>query len=143
MIASIEQHWISDAASRPRPSAWLWRPWYAKLWWAAIPVYWAVAAASGSSATLTAFYDSVSAVYLNLVFFPLTALLVLGVGYARAWLDVLPAGDDDPYFDDEDELWPRRAAGDSDPCVDIHDPMSGTLWIGNPLNPLNSSSSRS
>ena len=33
----------------PRPAAadWLWRPWYAKLWRATIPIYWAVAAAFG------------------------------------------------------------------------------------------------
>ena len=25
-----------------RLSEWIWRPWYAKLWWAAIPIYWRI-----------------------------------------------------------------------------------------------------
>lgn len=124
----------------PAAADWLWRPWYAKLWWAAIPIYWAGAVASLKVPALAAFYDSVPAAYLNMLFFPLTALLVLGLGYARAWLDARP--DDDVILTGEDieelervrmleEQWARRPK----PVGDIYDPMSGTLYVCNPFGP--------
>jgi hypothetical protein len=123
----------------PQPAAgdWLWRPWYAKLWWAAIPIYWAMAAASLKIPALATFYSSAAAGFLNVVFFPPTALLVLGFGFARAWLDRPLAGD--PLLDEEieelermsteDEEWERLGPHWS---VDIYDPRSGGLYVGNP-----------
>lgn len=132
----------------PQPTAtdWLWRPWYAKLWWATIPIYWAAAAASLKIPALRAFFESAFAGYLNVLFFPFTAVLVLGFGFARAWLDRPLAGD--PLSDEEIEeleririeqetLW--NPPNHLRPVGDIHDPFSGTIYIGNPLSPNNGS----
>ena len=70
---------------RPRVSDYLWRPWYAKLWWAAIPIYWLPAGSPFGFNFLADFYTSGVSIYLNLVFLPITALVVLGFGYARKW----------------------------------------------------------
>ncbi|PKP95782.1 MAG: hypothetical protein CVT74_18665 [Alphaproteobacteria bacterium HGW-Alphaproteobacteria-13] len=40
---------LNAEIQQPAAADWLWRPWYAKLWWAAIPIYWAAAAASLSN----------------------------------------------------------------------------------------------
>lgn len=133
----------------PRPAAadWLWRPWYAKLWWAAIPIYWAVAAASLKVPALRAYFESAFAGYLNVLFFPFTAMLVLGFGFARAWLDTPAADEWEPLTATEiEELqemeifrddWSARRPGQPDPAFDIYDPRSGVLYVGNP-NGINS-----
>jgi len=124
------------AAPQPRASDWLWRPWYAKLWWSAVPVYWIGAAASVKIEWLAAFYGTAFAGYCNMFFFPMTALLVLGVGFARAWIDALPSGEMPLSFESELPWWERESR-ELGPSVDPRDPASGTLFVGNPLNPLN------
>lgn len=131
---------LEAATLQPKPAAWLWRPWYAKLWWAAIPIYWAAAAASLKIPALATFYSSAAAGFLNAAFFPPTALLVLGFGFVRAWLDRPLAGE--PLSDEEieelvrmsreDEEWERLGPHWS---VDRNDPRSGILYIGNPFGP--------
>src|SRR3546814_17960880 len=91
------------------------KPWYAKLWLAAIPVYWTGAVASLKVPALAEFYTSALAGYLNMLFFPPTALLVLGFGFVKAWLDRPLSGE--PLSDAEigeleqmrmeDEHWER------------------------------------
>jgi len=118
------------------PSDWLWRPWYAKLWWAGIPIYWLGAGLSLKSERLAAFFDTAIAGYCNVLFFPMTAFVVLGVGFARAWIDALPPGDEGADLDDE-LIWPERGFGRRHSALDMFNPHSGVLYIGNPLNPLN------
>lgn len=123
----------------PRASAWLWRPWYAKAWWAAIAAYWAGKVASLYSASLDQFYTTALAGFLNVAFFPPLALMVLGLGFVQSWLDRRSFGRaDDPIdfdviqsevFGDE---WNDRRLGHPHPSVDIYDPRSGPLFIGNP-----------
>ncbi|PAL24266.1 hypothetical protein CD928_05040 [Sphingopyxis sp. GW247-27LB] len=135
----------ADTVREPVARDWLWKPWYAKLWWAAIPVYWVGAAASLKLPALAEFYTSALAGYLNMLFFPLTTLLVLGLGFIRAWLNRPLSGD--PLSDEEiDELeqmrmfeddWSGRRSGQPDPAFDIYDPRSGVLYVGNP-NGINS-----
>ena len=130
---------LSTEIQQPVAADWLWRPWYAKLWWAAIPIYWAVAAASLKIPALAAVYESAAAGFINILFFPPTALLILGFGFARTWLDRPIAGD--PLSDEEieeleqmkmeDEHWERIGPHWS---VDIYDPDSGGLYVGNPLS---------
>src|SRR3546814_6878932 len=55
----------------PKLSAWLWSPWYAKLWWAAIPIWWMGMAASTRVDALETFYRGALAGYLNILFFPM------------------------------------------------------------------------
>lgn len=133
---------ISANAETQMPAAadWLWRPWYAKIWCAAIPIYWMGATASLKLPALAAFYDSVPAAYLNILFFPPTALLILGFGFARAWLDrKLVSGDllSDEEIDElkrmEDEKWERSSCPHW--SVDRYDPRSGILYVGNPFGP--------
>lgn len=137
-----------DKVSRPevpKLSAWLWSPWYAKLWWVAIPIWWMGMAASVRVDTLEAFYRGALAGYLNVLFFPMTALMVLGVGYVRERLDgFVGPGDGTPLSHEvieaerqrvweEHERMVKRSRAFADPS----DPRSGPFWIGSPLNPLN------
>lgn len=128
--------------AHPRVSDWLWRPWYAKLWWSAIPVWWLGMAASTKLEPLATFYDSALAGFLNIAFFPMTAFMVLGVGYVQHWLAGFPAAAGGvPLADDEAaarvaDLWEEHEQGMEDLRAgsDIFDPRSGPLWIGNPLS---------
>ena len=122
------------APPRPHASDWLWHPWYAKLWWSAVPVYWIGAAASVKIEALAGFYDTAFAGYCNVLIFPMTALLVLGVGFARAWIDAIPVGKATLSCDAELD-WPDRGFGRPHWSVDPLDPRSGSLWIGSRRNP--------
>lgn len=64
-------------------SNWLWRPWYAKIWWAAIPAYWLAMGEPTRPSFLDAFADSGYAIITNIAFIPITALVVLGAGFVR------------------------------------------------------------
>ncbi|AHE53666.1 hypothetical protein NX02_09730 [Sphingomonas sanxanigenens DSM 19645 = NX02] len=94
---------------------------------------------------LEAFYRGGFAGYLNILFFPMTALMVLGVGYAQEWLSTvhsvrggspLSGAAVDAIAAD---MWDRheRAMDEVGATTDMFDPRSGALWIGNPLNPQN------
>nr|WP_246543344.1 hypothetical protein [Novosphingobium profundi] len=132
---------------RPSLSAWLWHPWYAKLWWAAIPSWWLGMAISTRIPVLELFYGSALAGILNVVFFPMTALLVLPIGFMRAWLDghIGQEGGIPLSEDEEEELicarqrreMHQRFMDNLGMGTDMFDPRSGALWIGNPLNPNN------
>ncbi|WP_257554556.1 hypothetical protein [Sphingobium sp. CFD-2] len=118
---------------------WLWRPWFAKLWWIAIPAWWVGMAVSSVVAPLESFYDSALAGFLNVLFFPMTALMVLGLGFAQQWLARRPIygdGEGSPQFDiNPDPFWSEigtRKIGHPLPLVDMYDPRSGGLFIGNP-----------
>lgn len=130
------------ASPRLKPADWLWRPWHAKLWWSAIPVWWIGMAASTRIAPLEAFYDSAAAGFLNLLFFPMTAFMVLGVGYAQHWLAQFPKqGDGTPLSDEAVARAVKRMREEHErgmedlrASTDVFDPRSGPLWIGNPLS---------
>jgi hypothetical protein len=72
--------------------------------------------------------------FLNIAFFPPLALIVLGLGFARAWSD---ASDWEFVEPTHEEMFPKRSVGGMrDPCADPLDPRSGALhWRrvdGNP-----------
>lgn len=145
MEAAIDDQRQSGAV-QPRLSAWLWRPWYAKLWWTAVSIWWLGMAAATRVPFLDAFYGGALAGYLNVLFFPMTALMVLGVGYVRERLDSFVGQGDGVSLSDEDEetflarrRWEEhnRFMDDIGKGTDTFDPRSGPLWIGNPLNPHN------
>lgn len=137
---------LANGMERPQRKLadWLWRPWFAKLWWIAIPAWWVGMAVSTKVTLLTAFYDSALAGFLNVLFSPLTALMVLGVGYVRHLL-ARPsvAGVRGSLSDDASsniaDFWEQhdRAFEDLNASTDIHDPRSGALYIGNPISPNN------
>lgn len=113
------------AVERPPASRWLWRPWYAKLCWAAIAVYWAGKAGSIYSSVLDQFYTSALAGFLNVMFFPPLALMVLGLGYARVWFE---QSDWEFVEPTHEQMFPKRSVGGMrDPYSDPLDPRSGML----------------
>src|SRR3546814_1690254 len=68
-------------------------------------------AASTRVDALETFYRGALAGYLNILFFPMTALMVLGVGYVRERLDsFVQPGDGKPLSDEEEEDFIRRRA---------------------------------
>ena len=103
------------APPRPHASDWLWHPWYAKLWGSAVPVYWIGAAASVKIEALAGFYDTAFAGYCNMLFFPMTALVILSVGFVRARLEQLGFDYNDPNGDEFDRT--GRAYGDPPPSL--------------------------
>lgn len=109
-----------------RARDYFWRPWHAKLWWAAIPLYWILVA----DPTRPPFMDSVVrggyTSVTNIVFLPLTAILVLGFRF----FDGLLHHQDQP-LDTELEIGAHRPAGYPHPTIDEFDPASGPRWIGN------------
>lgn len=113
---------VAESATPLRASNWLWRPWYAKLWWAAIPIYWLAMTASLKVSLLAEFYASALAGFLNVLFFPMTAFLVLGVGFARAWF----ASVDWEFVEPTHEEVFRRPL--IDPYTDPNDPLSGAIY---------------
>ncbi|BAV63207.1 hypothetical protein [Sphingobium cloacae] len=139
MNTAVDMPPTDPVAPRLKLADWLWRPWYAKAWWAAIPVWWTGMAVSTKVAPLEVFYDSALAGFLNVAFFPMTALMVLGVGFVQQWLaSVSPRGDGVPLSDDEAariaRLWEQheRDMENLRAGSDIFDPRSGGLYIGNP-----------
>lgn len=144
MSTVVDMNAIEPAAPRLKLADWLWRPWFAKTWWAAIPLWWIGMAMSTKFALLEVFYDSALAGFLNVLFFPMTVLMVLGVGYAQTWLAGFASqGDGVPLSDDmvariaDLREVHDRAMEDLRAGTDMFDPRSGTLWIGNPISPNN------
>lgn len=108
-----------------RLSDWLWRPWYAKLWWATVPIYWGGRIASVKETALVSLYDTLVAGYLAVFCNPLIILLLLGFGFIRAKLDrgewVITPGV---------PVWTQRKPGEMlDPTLDPTDPRSGVRHL--------------
>ncbi|WP_066602887.1 hypothetical protein [Sphingobium cupriresistens] len=127
------------ADSRPlRIGDWLWRPVYAKLWWSAVPLYWGGMAASEHVQRLGDFYGSAAAGFLTIFFFPPLVAFILCFGFFREWLAAQSHADSDAEVADEMFLGADSYGPSGMPCeFDPLDPRSGTLWVGNTLNPLN------
>jgi len=99
---------------------------HAKLWWVVILAYWVGKCASFYLPSLEHFYTSALAGYLNPLFFPMTALLILGIGYVQAWFF---ASDWEFVEPTHEELFPELSVGGySDPASDPLDPRSGLHW---------------
>ncbi len=116
-----------EPARSLRLGDYLWQPWYAKIWWSAIPLYWLPAGGPTRISLLADYYDSGYAAIPNMIFLPVTAGLVLGFGYLRRlFAEGQPA---DPNFDVG--YGTRRGYGMPHPTMDEFDPRSGPRWIGN------------
>jgi hypothetical protein len=114
------------ARRRPRMSAWLWHPWYAKLWWVLAAVYWTGKLGSYWSETLNGFYSTAFAGYLNIGLYPMTILMVLGVRFVHAWMDYKGLEWGPPT---DELLFPKRSVGGfRDPMADPLDPRSPRYW---------------
>lgn len=119
---------VESGMATPRASDWLWRPWYAKLWWAAIPIYWLPAGSPFGIDFLADFYTGSIGIYLNIVFLPVTALVVLGFGYARRlresdhWIEI--SGEHNRA-----SAFYRRTPHSPPAYADPLSPLSGPRWI--------------
>ena len=118
---------------------WLWRPFHARLWWSAVPFYWAGMTASSRVEFLATFYSSAIAGFVNVFFLPPLVALILSYGYFKAWLATAKS---DPEFAPDEEaeeffVQRRNRYGPSGMLreFDPLDPASGSNWIGSPLNP--------
>ena len=132
-------------SAMPRISDWIWRPWYAKLWWFAIPLWWAGVTLSSAHAAFSGVSLSPVAAYLNVLFFPFAPILVLGAGFVPAWLDGWKASWRGNGYDDEEHRRILREWDEQDrrfkkmrALTDPLDPRSGAIWMHNPSNPFNS-----
>ncbi|MBJ7377092.1 hypothetical protein [Sphingobium sp.] len=135
---------VYDANSTRRPplrvSDWLWRPLHAKLWWAAVLLYWVGMAVSGYVPPLDAFYDSAAAGFAMIFFFPPLIACVLCFGFFRECL-----AKQHYVTEEEDSQTPMSRSHYSPPigpsgvpaALDPLDPRSGLLWNNNPANPNN------
>ncbi|ODP38770.1 hypothetical protein [Sphingomonas turrisvirgatae] len=82
---SIKVKPLPPLAPPLRAGDYLWRPWYAKAWWIAIPLYW-LPAGTSLGPMLEPYYKSGYGAVTNILFMPLTAAVILGVGYVRTAL---------------------------------------------------------
>jgi hypothetical protein len=124
-IASASEA-ASPMAKRPRASSCLWRPWSAKLWWGLSAIYWVGKLGSYWSQALDDFYSTAFAGYLNIFLYPITILMVLGVGFVHAWMDHRGLEWGPPTHD---QLFPKRSVGGFlDPMADPLDPRSPRYW---------------
>lgn len=134
-----------DESAVLRISDWIWRPWYAKLWWFAIPLWWVGVTLAPAHAAFSGVFQSPFAAYLNVLFFPFAPILVLGAGFVPAWLDGWKASWRGNGYDDEEHRrilaeWDEqdRRSEELRALTDPLDPRSGALWVNNPINPFNS-----
>ncbi|MFD2138726.1 hypothetical protein ACFSLT_31790 [Novosphingobium resinovorum] len=121
-----EQKGTVMAGPGPRIGTWVWSPWYAKVWWSCIAVYWAGKAASLYDHGLDDIYTSTAAAYLNLVFMPMMPFLVLGTGFVWACMDYHNLEFGPPS---RETMFPETSVGGwSDPMSDPLDPRSPKYW---------------
>lgn len=101
-----------DVAAAPalRLSDWIWQPWYAKLWWAMIPLYWLATGEPTRPEFLNAFSDSAYAIIGNILFIPITPLIVLGMRFFSSAAD---AGALEPHQPSEFRIFGRASDDDS------------------------------
>lgn len=85
--SEIEQH--EPTIEKPRLANWVWRPWYAKLWWSLITVHWTAAVGALLFGPLRNFYGSDLAGYLNIALHPVFAFFILSIGWMIAWKEAL------------------------------------------------------
>jgi hypothetical protein len=126
-----------DLAAVPLISDWIWHPWYAKLWWALIPIYWLGATLALKVSALDPFYSSALAGFINVLMFPPTVLMILGAGYVRERIGPICWSTPDPSDFDHQPFARRSEIGRPPPELDPLNPTAGAYWIGSPTNSLN------
>lgn len=90
------------ATHRPRLIDWIWRPWYAKLWWIAIALFWLGAITIPWLGVQRLPVDASVLLGVALFLNPQAALPVLGFGYARKLLKYYRDQEDSDTDFDED-----------------------------------------
>lgn len=114
---------------------WFWRPFYARLWWSAVPLYWSGMAASLRVDWLSAFYGSALAGVVNVFFFPPIVALILSYGFFKAWLAAAEFDFDEFSEETSVRMHKLHSSSNMQGEFDPLNPASGANWIGSPLNP--------
>lgn len=112
--ASQAEPSASSEVDAPRAIDWIWRPWYARLWWGAIALFWAVATLYPLLEIRRFPVSSTALMYVAMILHPQAALPVLGFGYLRA------------LFKYQTEL--RNTTEEDEAGVEDHDPFSHGLF---------------
>lgn len=120
---TVEIKPLPGLARQLRPSDYFWRPWYAKVWWIAIPLYW-LPMGTAWGALLEKFYMSGIGIVTNIIFLPVTAGLILGFRYLRR----IFADAEAPVSWQDYDVWFQRP-GAPPPWADESNPRSGAQWI--------------
>lgn len=81
---------------RPRISDWVWKPWYARLWWSLTAIYWSVGALGFVYRPILELYMTDVAYLLHVVFYPVFAFVLMAFGWARAWMDAMDLAEAHP-----------------------------------------------
>lgn len=129
-ISEPEEQPSSDTAlTQPsRLSDYFWRPRIAKLWWATSLTWWVCFILAQQTGWLSDYFQSAVTGYLNVLFFPGTIIMALGV--PLAW-DKLDRGDwvvSPLPLAHEQQLPTLSVGGLEDPASDPLDPRSGLHW---------------
>jgi hypothetical protein len=123
-----------SVAASPRLADWLWRRWYAKLWWILIVLFWLGAFAAQWITALQPVFHADSFPVVFLLLHPFAAIPVLCFGFARAWIAYhapeLEPGDAEDIDIGQPLMLRYRGVSQLDPF----EPTS----IACPLNPANS-----
>lgn len=125
---------IESAPGKPETDAtlfadYLWRPWYAKLWWAAIVIYWGLVWLTDGRGPYTPLQKGILGSLINILLLPVTAALLLGFRPLQRMSQPNGPGKDDVSDTWASFSWRRRRNYLSDPS-DPRSPLS-------PLNPIN------
>lgn len=81
---------------RPRIMDWVWKPWYARLWWSATALYWSIGALGFIYRPILDLYHTDFAYFLHIVFYPIFALVLMSVGWATAWMNAFDLAEAHP-----------------------------------------------
>lgn len=117
----VESAALDEVQEMPRARDYFWRPWYAKAWWAGIPLYWLAIGDPTRPAFLNSFANSGYAFIAGMFFMPVPAILILGFGYFGKLLDNGTLGPYQPHYDIG---FGPRLSGRPHPSVDELHPAS-------------------
>ncbi|WDF74953.1 hypothetical protein [Novosphingobium sp. KACC 22771] len=127
-IGTADDKPAHEIAPELRLRDYIWRPRIAKAWWSVSLVWWAGFVQAQETGWLLDYYETALAGYLNVLFFPMTILMALGVPFAWAKLDCGDWVISPLPLPQDQQVPPRSVGGMRDPASDPLDPRSGLHW---------------
>lgn len=129
MGSPLDRDGLSEGGDTDVPTVrlvdYIWRPFYAKIIWTCVAVYWVGCGASLWVPGLSALYQSALGFFLYIFLCPPITLAILGAGFVRAKLDGFEWATDD---EGSAEPLPAHTRHEFyDPYSDPLDPRSGSL----------------
>ena len=117
--------------------AWFWRPWYAKLWWGAIAVYWTLFVAQGQLPMVQRAFDDTILGMLGLPLAPWMPVLVIGalrIARTSPPPEIAAISSDDDEDDDVEPSWSGLIAGTDARSRGTYY-NHGASWFGRQMRP--------